>query len=284
MVEMSMHIQIAEPSGFCFGVERALKMAHEALSQQNHHEHVYTLGDLIHNPQVVESLTHLGLKKVSTLDEVPEGTLIIRSHGVHKDILEKAQQKGLKILDATCPFVKKAQNLASYLAGEGYLVVVVGEKDHPEVKGILGHADQRAMVLSSPEEAQRIPKAEKVGVVSQTTQAKQTFVQVVSRILMEAKECRAFDTTCNATLLRQRSALTLARRVSLMLVVGGKMSANTRRLASLCKEVNPETYHIESPEDIRKEWLQDKKTVGLCGGASTPLEQVRAIYSYLESL
>jgi len=259
---------VAEGAGFCFGVKRALKMAFEAARKGN--DTVVTLGAIIHNPQVVARLEEEGLLVVKDLDEVEGGTLVVRSHGLPRRILAQAEAKGMKIVDATCPFVKQAQERAAQLEREGHAVVVVGEEDHPEVLSITGSLEGTATVVDGTAKLPELPKARRYGVVCQTTQPQEHLSAVVLDLLSKAREIKVFNTICEATFERQESALKIAREVDLMLVVGGKNSANTRRLWELCRDAGCDAYHIETADELEPEWFERKSEVGITGGASTP--------------
>ncbi len=263
-----MEVKRATKAGFCFGVRRAIDIATNTV--QDTPTPLYTLGPLIHNPQVVDRLVQEGLQVIDNIEDVAPGTLIIRSHGVTPDIVNKAHALGFRVIDATCPFVRRAQKLAFDLDSEGYQVVVVGEKDHPEVQGIVGWTENRALVVQNTAEASALPYFPKIGVIAQTTQvlAKvEGVVRVLSDRMGEVKFC---DTICNAVVDRQKAALSLASEVDLMVVVGGEVSANTRKLTELCRSTGTPTYHIETAAQLLPEWFQEAKVVGLTAGASTP--------------
>ena len=270
-----MEIELASHSGFCFGVKRAMKLAFQAanktrLTSAASEGKVYSLGPLIHNPQAVDELKQRGVKVVENLNQVKDGCLIIRSHGASPSVLAEARKRGLEVIDATCPLVKKAQDLAEILRDEGYLVVIVGERDHYEVKSLLSFAGEGAVVLESPDEARELEAGRKIGVLSQTTQSVENLKMVVGELVVRAEETKIFNTICEATQKRQQSTLDLARRVDLMLVLGGYESANTRRLAQISEGTVTETHHIEVAREIDLRWLKGKKKVGVTAGASTP--------------
>lgn len=277
-----MKIYVAEQAGFCFGVKRAYNLATEAAKEKE--KSVYTLGPLIHNPQVVEKLKHSGVEVVAEAEDAQSGTLIVRSHGAPPHVFEKAQGLGINLIDATCPFVKKAQKRAQQLEREGYEVLVVGEKDHPEVKSIVGYLHHPAKVVGSTEELLNWKIPRKVGIIAQTTQSMNNLNKIVGMILEDAHEIKIFNTICNSTINRIESARKLAEKVDIMLVVGGKNSANTTRLAQVVKEVLPESYHIEVPEEIDTRWLDGKESVGISAGASTPDWIISAVISHLQAL
>lgn len=257
-----MRITLVKNSGFCFGVKRALDKAMKAKGN------VYTLGPLIHNPPVIKELERNGIKVVDSINAINEGTLIIRTHGVADSIIEKAKKKGLKILDLTCPFVKKTQDYAKKFYNKGYTLVVVGDKNHPEVKGIMGNV-KNVLVIENEKEIDKINNHGKIGVVFQTTQSLDSAKSIIKKLENKCKEIEVAKTICSATLERQKAAKELAKEVDLMIVVGGYNSGNTKRLVGVCKEI-VETRHIETEKELEKNWFKNKKHVGITAGASTP--------------
>ncbi len=264
-----LEIKTAEEAGFCFGVKRAIEMATGQV-ESGEDIPVYTLGPIIHNPQVVKKLENLGIVSVDDLAEIDEGVIIIRSHGVEPEVIKQARDKGLTIIDATCPYVKKAQENASLLISEGYQTLIYGDREHPEVKGILGATDYQAEIIQNPKDLEEIQLAARVGIVAQTTKSPASFRNLIAEILPLVKELKIFNTICNTTQVRQRSAEKLAEEVEVMFVIGGFNSANTNRLAELCALTGTPTYHIETTEDIDWNWLEGTKKIGITAGASTP--------------
>ncbi|MDO4436682.1 MAG: 4-hydroxy-3-methylbut-2-enyl diphosphate reductase [Coriobacteriaceae bacterium] len=274
-------IEVARHAGVCYGVERALSLAYGAA--QDATGPVTTLGPLIHNPLVVRELEHAGVRTADAIDDIPAGTVIIRAHGVVPHVIDEARKRGLAVLDATCPYVKKVHLAAEKLVREGYQLIVVGEGGHPEVEGIMGHADERALVISSPEELDDVELARKVGVVVQTTQTPAALSAVVSALLDCAHEVRVINTICAATQERQDSAAELAGRADVMVVVGGKNSGNTRRLAQICAARCPSTHHIEESSELTSEWFTDAALVGVTAGASTPAAHIESAVDVIRS-
>jgi 4-hydroxy-3-methylbut-2-enyl diphosphate reductase len=261
-------IILAQRAGFCFGVKRATSMAIEAA---DHYHQICSLGPIIHSPQLVRKLEEKGVEVVSNVEDIPGGAVIIRSHGVTASELENVLTRDLKIVDATCPFVKKAQEYAALLSSEGYTVVLVGEQEHPEVQGIISYArGEEVYVVGSPAQAESLPHKKRMGIVAQTTQSMDNLRQIVDVCLGKCKEIRVFNTICDATAVRQGEARTIARQADLMLVIGGFNSANTTRLAQICREIQPRTHHVETAGQIDPEWFRDVDTVGITAGASTP--------------
>ena len=273
-----MEIFLADYLGFCYGVKRAIKIAKE-----NADGKCCTLGPIIHNPQMVERLKAEGVNSADSLDDIDEGTVIIRSHGVGPKVYEKIKAKGLKIVDATCPHVKKAQTAARDLVNEGYDVVIVGEKNHPEVKSIYEWAKQRTTIIETVTEAENLKPCQKLGIVSQTTTANEHFNSVVLKLLDKSPEIKILRTICTATYQRQSAAMELAEKVDVMLVLGGRNSANTTKLAKLCAE-KCKTYHIETAAEISKSWFTPEQKIGITAGASTPDWIIKEVVDKLHSL
>jgi 4-hydroxy-3-methylbut-2-enyl diphosphate reductase len=280
-----MKIEIARNAGYCYGVRRAFSLVEEAVRQHGEEGPFYTLGPIIHNPQAVEMLKkEKGVHPVSSVDEVEEGVLIIRSHGVPPELVERARRKGIKVVDATCPFVKRAQRKAKELADEGYQVVILGEREHPEVIGIIGHAGGKAYVVEEPEDVERLPEMKRVGVVFQTTQEMESFGEILMGLLLKSEEMKAHNTICHAIRDQQTAARELAGRADLMLVLGGHNSGNTRRLLQICRDAGARAYHIETADEIEPEWLEGVELVGIAAGASTPDFIIEGVIERLKGL
>lgn len=280
-----MIVKIASKAGFCFGVKRAIELAEDTARESK--GPIYTLGPLIHNPQVVASLAEMGISEINDVKDINDGTLVIRSHGVSPEVLDEAREMGINIVDATCPYVRRAQDLARELTGQGYQVVVVGDKNHPEVQGIVGWTNGKAVVVENPEEAALLNNDGEFGVIAQTTQTLENFEAVVGVIREKGVGYKVCNTICSATNQRQQAALELARDVGVMVVVGGANSANTRKLASICRKSGTATYLVETADEIDPAWFQGIECAGLTAGASTPdwiIEEVRRRMSEIEEL
>lgn len=277
-----MEIFVAKSSGFCFGVKRAINIANKFASETD--GEVYTLGPIIHNPQVVKRLEESRIFARESIEDMDKGTIIIRSHGVRLDEYRTAEEKGLNIVDATCPFVKKSQDLVSLLSREGYSVIVAGQREHPEVQGLISYGSSDIRVAESPEELKDLPRKKRIGIVAQTTLPMEKLEAVVTCCLKKAAELKVFNTICNATSIRQGESADLAEKVEMMIVVGGKNSANTRRLAEICRSIQPRTHHIEVAGEIDPEWFDGVSKVGITSGASTPDWVVNAVVKKLRSL
>ena len=269
-----MEVILAEYLGFCYGVKRAIRLARESATEKN----ASTLGPIIHNPQMVARLEEEGVGSVDMVSEVPDGgTIIIRSHGVGPAVYEEANARPIKVVDATCPHVKKAQMAAHRLAEDGYDVVIIGEKKHPEVKSILEWAGGNAAVVETEDEAETLPAYVKLGIVAQTTFSGMRFQAIAARLLAKSNDIRIVRTICTATDQRQSAALKLAADVDMMLVIGGKNSANTTRLAQICAEKTV-VHHIETASELEDEWFRNIKKIGITAGASTPDWIIREVY------
>lgn len=259
-----MRIIVAKGSGFCFGVKRALELVEKALGEGK--GPFYILGPLIHNPQVVERLSRGGLKVIDNLKGIKGGVFVIRSHGLPSATIELVKKKKLKIVDATCPYVKRAQERARELETKGYQLVIVGDRGHPEVESM---ASEKSLILQRPSQVEEMKPYKRIGIVAQTTQSLENFKEIVKRLRSKTKELKVHTTICSAVSRQQKSTRELARKADLMLIIGGRNSANTKRLFQISKGVT-ETYHIEKADEIDKRWLKDKEIIGISGGASTP--------------
>ncbi|MCX7989256.1 MAG: 4-hydroxy-3-methylbut-2-enyl diphosphate reductase [Aquificaceae bacterium] len=281
-------IVVAEHAGFCFGVKRAINLAEEALKEGGHGSKVFSLGPLIHNPQEVKRLEGKGLCLLESEDGLKaNSTVIVRSHGIPPQKEAELLSRGVRLVDATCPFVKAVHEAVVKLSKEGYFVVLVGEKNHPEVIGTLGYLQAcggRGVVVETKEDLKEVLRRDRVGLVAQTTQNEQFFKEVVGEIAIWAKELKVINTICNATSERQEDVYELAPQVDVMIVVGGKNSGNTRRLYEIAKSLNPRSYHIETPEELKKDWFEGVSRVGITAGASTPDWIIREVVSNIEHL
>ena len=278
-----MKVVLAENAGACYGVQRALDLAIEASKS---HAKAYTLGPLIHNPGVVADLESLGVHVAESADEVDEGTIIIRSHGITPEEYAKVEARGLPIVDATCPHVARAQKAAAELAAQGCRVIVVGEEGHPEVEGLKAWARREGAkvdVVASPDAVPSDLRAP-IGVVVQTTQKRENLDAVVDAIQSQGITPIVKRTICLATRHRQDSAAELASQVDAIVVIGGRNSSNTTRLFEICADICPRTHHIESTDEIDPAWFEGCTTVGVTAGASTPETQIKAAIDFLKKL
>jgi len=282
-----MDIEIADNSGYCFGVKRALKLARKALDENNaRHKKVYTLGSIIHNPGVVQELSEKGLISVKDIKDIEEGSVfVVRSHGMPPAILDELKKKNNIIIDATCPFVKKAHKRTQKLAADGFHIVLIGDNDHPEVCGIREQVDKsRISVINKIEDLASFDSKAKIGVVVQTTQTMEKLKVIACGLLDKTRELYVVNTICDTTKNRQDAVRELSGRVDIMLVAGGKNSANTTHLADISRQKNPNTFHIENKDDLLEDWFKNAGKVGISGGASTPEEDILAIRKKIEDM
>ena len=262
-----MIVKRAKTQGFCFGVAITVKKAEEAVERLG--ASVTTLGHVVHNPQMVASLEAKGLKNAGSVEEIDTEAMFVRAHGLPVEVLERAEARGLTIIDATCPMVTKIHVQAEKLRAEGYKIVVVGDPHHPEVKGTLSHVPG-AWCITTVEDVDALPRASRVGVVVQSTWNGPGFTDIVRKLSEKYYEVRAINTICTDTKNRQSEVDTLSREVEVMVVVGGKTSANTKHLAELAAINGARAYHIEGPDELRAGWFTGIETAGLMSGASTP--------------
>ncbi len=269
---------MAKEVGFCFGVKRAINLTKQALSERSD---VFILGDLVHNKSVTDELEGKGLRKTDEYESERGGTMVIRAHGLPKVKIQEARSMGVDVVDATCPIVLRAQEAAQTLERDGYQVVIVGDKNHAEIKGILGALHQPAIVVDTIEELHEAKDSyrllRKIGVIFQTTHALELCHEIVNEMLMMCKEIRIINTICRPVQNRQDDAVELASKVELMIVVGSRTSANTMELAALCKHHNSNTIHVQNADELSYETFRDVSIVGLASGLSTPEDLVEAV-------
>lgn len=260
-----MKVKLAENYGFCFGVKRAIEIAEESKNS-------FTFGPLIHNPEEIGRLKEFfGITTIDDQDELQkDDRVIIRTHGIPKNELFSLKEKDVSFIDATCPFVKKPQEICETMSQEGYDVVIFGDKNHPEVKGVQSYVTTKVAVVLNVDELQGLKLSQRVAVVSQTTRQIADFTQIVDYLVRNYNEVRVFNTICNATLDNQDAALKLASEVDVMVVIGGKNSSNTKQLFSICQQGCTYSYLIERASDLQVEWFEGKNMCGVTAGASTP--------------
>jgi len=262
-----MKIQLASSYGFCFGVKRAIEMAEE-------HKGSVTYGPLIHNKDEIDRLKDgFNINIARSLGDVKSNdTVVIRTHGIPKEELEALQKNEGEIIDATCPYVTTPQNIVAKMSEDGYSVVIFGDADHPEIKGVVSYANdvEDAFIVLQPEELEDLPLKGKVAVVSQTTKKPEDFAKIVTALMSTRKEIRVFNTICNATFENQDAASELAKEADVMVVIGGKHSSNTKQLHSICERDCKNSYLIENEAELEAFWFDDKALCGISAGASTP--------------
>ncbi len=272
--------------GFCSGVREAVEVVEKAVRQRGRLE---SLGGICHNQQVVDRLATKGIKALENLDEITGSTVVITSHGVGPQVVERMKANGLEIIDTTCPFVRSAQRAAKRLADAGFFVIIFGDAQHAEVQGVFGWAGGKGVASLDAEllcGTEKLPR--RIAVLSQTTQSPARFAHFVSNLLScslsQMREVRIVPTICDDTKERQAAAAELARRADMVLVIGGRNSANTRRLAETCEAKGVETHLIETAEELDRAWLMNRRRVGLVGGASTPSESVEEVVARLREM
>ncbi len=262
-----MKVIVAEKCGFCHGVKNAIRMAEKILAQE---DEVYSLGPIIHNKDVVEQLAQTGLKTVSKVEDIQSGTVLIRSHGAAPQQLARLREKGINIVDATCVLVKRLQHIAGEFERDGYTVVIIGDENHPEVQAVVGCVKE-AVVIADESDLHKLPANGRLGIVCQTTESTDHLGRMLGAIGRGTfKELKVINTLCEEAIKRQQSAVQLCKRVDIMFVLGGLESANTGRLADLCKNENSQTYHLQNWNGLDKQVLFGKKIAGVTAGASTP--------------
>ncbi|HEV8716670.1 MAG TPA: 4-hydroxy-3-methylbut-2-enyl diphosphate reductase [Candidatus Binatia bacterium] len=276
-----MKILVAETAGFCWGVRRALDQAVDLAKKTD--GPVRTFGPLIHNAQVLEELTEQNIHAVEQLSDIRGGTVLVRAHGVRPEVFDHLRSTGAEVFDATCPLVRKVQKIISKYGNDGYDVVIVGDDHHAEVVGLRGYTPNRCFVVANEKEAEGLPEFERVCVVSQTTQNDETFARTVDVIKRKARVIRAANTVCEPTRDHQRETIDLARQVDLMVVVGGRHSANTCRLADLAAQEGPRVLHIETDAELQSSDFDGCAAVGITAGASTPEWMINRVVEKIEA-
>jgi (E)-4-hydroxy-3-methyl-but-2-enyl pyrophosphate reductase len=276
-----MEVTIAKNSGLCYGVKRALRLAKETRKRKT--EKVFTFGDLIHNPQVIADLEQKGIHSINDLDVISEGTVIIRSHGVSPKIYDTFNKMKIEIVDATCPIVKKIQKLVEALAKKEEEIIIVGNKKHPEIKGLIGYSKKKGIIIENELQAKNLPTKKSRAVLAQSTQDLFLFIAVVSALIERTEELKVYNTICQSTQTRQKSTSELASRVDTLIIIGGKNSSNTKKLYQISKRILPHTYFIEKADQITPDMVKGAKKIGLSGGASTPPEAIQEAVAKIKS-
>ncbi|MDR3254059.1 MAG: 4-hydroxy-3-methylbut-2-enyl diphosphate reductase [Synergistaceae bacterium] len=277
-----MNLVVASPTGLCFGVRRAIEQLEKALGQYGT---VYSLGSPIHNPQEVGRLAGLGLKLVENASDVPtESISFVRAHGVARDELVDLSERSRVVVDGTCPFVRTAHERAETLSSEGYRIVVVGDSNHPEVRGILGYIDGESLVIAGAEEIDSGARYGRLGILSQTTQKESSLAAVVAKLVLITGEVKVYNTICRATIERQESIQRLAPQVDGIVVIGGKNSANTRKLVEIAESLSVSTLWIEHSGELDRRWLEGKRSIGVAAGGSTPDWLIKDLKEKLQTL
>jgi 4-hydroxy-3-methylbut-2-enyl diphosphate reductase len=276
-----MEVLLARENGFCFGVKKAVELT-EAAAESG--KPVFNLGQVVHNPRISERLAARGVKVITDPAEAESGIVVIRAHGVPPAVRAAIEEHGLECIDATCSLVLRAQRFTKQLADEGYKVVILGTPEHPEVVGLVGFAGTEYTIVETKEEWERLPKMKKAGVVSQSTQPPWAFKELVGHVAEISQEMKVFNTVCPVTIKRQNAATELAGQTDVIVVVGGRNSANTRELVNLARMQGKTAYHIEHSSELEPSWLTGMARVGLIGGCSTPMETLLEVKERAEAL
>jgi len=276
-----MEIRLASSYGFCFGVKRAIKIAEKSQGSA-------TYGPLIHNKDEINRLKEsFDVSLAENMQEAEQyDSIVIRTHGIPKEELAQLQAEGKQISDATCPFVTTPQQIVEQMSEEGYSIVIFGDADHPEIKGVISYTKdaQDAFVVLDEEEVQTLPLKSRVAIVAQTTRKPTDFMKIVNALILQAKEVRVFNTICNATFENQDAAASLAKEADVMVVIGGRNSSNTKQLYSICKNYCSSSYLIENEEELNVAWFQNKNLCGISAGASTPDWVVQNVINCIEAM
>ena len=281
-----MEVVLAKTSGFCFGVKRAVDTVYEQIEKMDGEGKIYTYGPIIHNEEVVKDLEEKGVQVLNTrqeLEELDGGSVVIRSHGVSKDIYDLIEKKGIGCIDATCPFVKRIHEIVEKESSKGRRIIIIGNDGHPEVEGIKGWSKTPAVVIEDAETAQdfQAESDEKLCIVSQTTFNYKKFQDLVEIFQKKGYDIIVANTICNATEERQKEALDLAAKADVMIVVGGTHSSNTRKLYELCKSECESTYYIQTLADLKLDLPNSVELVGITAGASTPNKIIEEVQNYV---
>ena len=281
-----MEVTVAKTAGFCFGVKRAVEKVYEQIGKTE--KPIYTYGPIIHNEQVVGDLQEKGVEVIDTLEElktIRDAVVVIRSHGVGKDVYDILKENGVEIVDATCPYVKKIHRIVEKQTAEGRRVLIVGSEDHPEVQGIKGWGDERTKVIENMDDFRRLelPEDEKLCIVSQTTFNYKKFQDIVEKISKTRYDITVLNTICNATQERQVEAMRIASQVDVMLVIGGKHCSNTQKLYDICRKECKNTYYIQTLGDFNPECISSVRSVGITAGASTPNNIIEEVHTKCQS-
>lgn len=276
-----MKIIVADNSGFCFGVKKAMDSTMDVLESTENaqsKQEVHSLGPLIHNNQATEKLERLGLHVVDNIEDVDTGKIIIRSHGVPLDVYEKADENNIQLVDCTCPFVRKIQKKVKECYNEGKDIVIIGNPDHPEVIGINGWCHNKAYIINDKSDVETMPKLDKVCVVSQTTATLEKFTELSDLVSEKSSAAEIYNTICNATKLRQNSCRDIANEVDAMIIVGGYHSSNTQKLVEIARKYCKDVYHVETADELPLNVLKNYNSIGIAAGASTPTWIIEEVY------
>ncbi|MFH1339455.1 MAG: 4-hydroxy-3-methylbut-2-enyl diphosphate reductase [Candidatus Omnitrophota bacterium] len=297
-----MKINLAKSAGFCFGVKRAIDIATKIAREkqpvypvrdykatgkkQDVSNGVYMLGDIVHNEDVVRNLARLGISRVKNLSRRKKGVLLIAAHGTAADLLGKAKQRGYEIVDATCPMVKEIHRIAVKMDRQGYRIIIIGDKNHAEVIGIAGQIRNKSIIIEDSKEtnSQKLNGVKKAAVVVQSTQDAQKVSKIRDALKKKIDDLRFFDTICSPTKIKQREIRTLPKENDVVIVIGSKKSANTKRLYQIAKSINKNTHWINNKNEIKRQWFENAESAGVTAGASTPFESITSAIERIKSI
>ncbi len=276
-----MQIHLAKSAGFCFGVKRAVKIATE-ITKEKHC--VYMLGDIVHNEDVINRFSRRGVKRVNRLSQKKNGIFLVAAHGASVDLLNRARCYGYKIVDATCPMVKEIHKIVEKMDKLGYRIIIIGDRNHTEVIGIAGQIKKKSIIIETVQDLEKLGKLSKAAVVVQSTQDVKKVLQFKKILEKKIKDLKFFNTICASTRIRQEETRALPKENDLIIVIGSKKSANTKRLFQIAKTINKNSHWINTKHEIKKRWVKGVKSVGITAGASTPLENIKAVVGYIREI
>jgi 4-hydroxy-3-methylbut-2-enyl diphosphate reductase len=278
-----MQINLAKSAGFCFGVKRAIDIAFNTTESG---ASVYMLGDIVHNEDVAKQMQKAGIKKIGKLTRGKGKILLIRAHGAPLSIIDQAKQSGYQIIDATCPMVKEIHKIAKEMQKKGYRIIVIGDKKHNEVQGIIGQLKSKAIVIDNIKHLpfRVIKKIRKAAVVVQSTQNLEKVLEIVKALKQRIKELKFFNTICKPTQMKQAEIKTMPRENEVMIIIGSKTSANTKRLYEISKALNRHSYWIQSRKELKEKWFKGRNTIGVTSGSSTPDSTTHAVIKYIKQI
>ena len=278
-----MKINVADSAGFCFGVKRAIDIAYKTLRTKNK---VYMLGDIVHNEDITKEMDKAGVKKINRLVRVKNKILLIRAHGASKKTFQRAKSLGYTIVDATCPMVKEIHKIAVINEQKGYKIIIIGDNKHDEVRGIIGHLKNKAIVIDSNKKIplKRIKKIKKAAVVVQSTQNFEKIQIIVDTLQKHIEDLRFFNTICKPTRTKQQELKIMPLKNDVMIIIGSKTSANTKRLYEISKSFNKRSYWVQSKDKVKARWFKNARSIGITAGASTPSSTTKEVIEYIRKI
>jgi 4-hydroxy-3-methylbut-2-enyl diphosphate reductase len=276
-----MKINLAKSAGFCFGVKRALDIA---LKTASTHPHVYMMGNIVHNEDVTKQIEHAGIKKIAKLTDGKDKTFLLQAHGVGLDFIKKIKDLGYNIIDATCPMVKEIHGIARNMETQGYKIIIIGDKNHDEVRGIVGQLENKPILIEDASDIRFNKKISRAAVVVQSTQNVSKVLTLISLLKPYTKELKFFNTICRPTRLKQEDIKKMPLENDVMVIIGSKTSANTKRLYEISRSINKRSYRVHSKKDLKPGWFKNADSVGVTAGASTPDRTIKEIISCIRAM